>query len=420
MQAEEPHPLLSSSHWGAYVIDADSEEEVYSHNASQLFIPASITKLFTTAVALEVLGPSHLFYTQVKASALPDEDGLLRGNLYLVGGGDPSLTSEGLRELARRVSEAGVRTVFGKILIDDSLFNGTSLPIHGEWEDLSEEYSAEENALSVNDNSVRVVVASNSEKIATIVIEQDVPYCQLVNKVTVDQKIQKPSLTICRGLTDNVITVTGAISTDATLIKRKIAVHHPQEFAKEIFIKALEERGVLIENSESSASQEQLYEIARLPSVPLLLIVNRINKESHNLSANLLFKATKTASFLSRASDSLLYDGAGLSRHNLITPIQTVALLAYMDKSCYNLQFLESLPSAGSVGTLAKRFSQEQFPGVVVRAKTGSMSGISNLAGFIELPCGRRRIFAIFINNSLWSGKETAKALDELLIQICK
>ena len=134
--AKDIHPLFLSSHWGVHVIDSDNKQVLYTHNGSQLFIPASVTKLFSTAAALEILGPSHLFYTHVKASVLPDKEGVIKGNLYLVGGGDPSLTSEGLHELAKRVYNAGIRTILGKVIIDDALFNGCSLPIHGEWEDL--------------------------------------------------------------------------------------------------------------------------------------------------------------------------------------------------------------------------------------------------------------------------------------------
>ena len=89
---EDLHPLFSSTHWGAYVVEKDSKTVIFSHHANRFFIPASLTKLFTAAKALQILGPEHRFSTVVKSSIEPQE-GKIQGNLYLVGGADPFLTS---------------------------------------------------------------------------------------------------------------------------------------------------------------------------------------------------------------------------------------------------------------------------------------------------------------------------------------
>ncbi len=431
--AKEIHPLFSSSHWGMHVVDSDTKQVLYTHNASQLFIPASVAKLFTTAAALEILGPSHLFYTRVKASVLPGKDGVVEGKLYLVGGGDPSLTSEGLYELAKRVHEAGVRKIFGEVIVDDTLFDGCSLPIHGEWEDLPLDYSAEESSLSVNDNSVEVTIWPNpaGTGLANVQIKQEVPYCQLINQVITDEKTQRPKLVITRGLSDNVIEVTGVISSKSAPIKRGMAVHHPHEFAKMIFLKALQDNGITIVKSVSTNQDKnmELHEIASISSASLVSIINKTNKQSDNLSANLLLKYTNRITpaiklLLDNVSipsnECLLCDGSGLSRHSLVTPKQTVRLLEYMNDGPYKSEFADSLACAGGPGSLETRFPEDLFPGWIVRAKTGSMSGMSNLAGMIHLPDGRQLIFSVFINSSLWSFKETSEALDRLLWHVCK
>jgi len=431
------HPLFSSAHWGMHVIDADSKQVLYTHNASRLFVPASVAKLFTTAAALEVLGPSHRFHTRVRAAAVPDHAGVVKGDFYLVGGGDPSLTSEGLRELAKRAYEAGVRTVCGDVIVDDTLFDGCSLPTHGQWEDLPLDWAAEESALSVNGNSVEVVVAPNSAGVglAQVRIKQDVPYCQLVNRVMTDRNITEPALAITRGLTDNVIEVQGVIPAESIPINTKIAVHHPQEYAKAIFLKALQDSGIVVTKASHPDIMGDLHEVAAVSSAPLLSIIHEINTHSLNLSANLLLKYTNKqvsasaagghgassaiTSLLHGASippgGCLLCDGSGLSRHNLVTPEQTVKLLEYMGDGPYQSAFADSLARPGADGTLATRFAPGLFPGMAVKAKTGELSGVSSLAGFVHLDDGRRLIFAVFINCSLRPEEETADALDRLL-----
>ena len=108
-------------------------------------------------------------------------------------------------------------------------------------------------------------------------------------------------------------------------------------------------------------------------------------------------------------------------RYSSVTPKQTVRLLEYMNDGPYKLRNSRT-PSHALVvlGSLETRFPEDLFPGWIVRAKTGSMSGMSNLAGMIHLPDGRQLIFSVFINSSLWSFKETSEALDRLLWHVCK
>lgn len=420
--AKEVHPLFLTAHWGMHVVDLENRQMLYTHNAAQLFVPASVTKLFTTAAALEVLGPSHLFHTRVKASALPDNEGIIRGNIYLAGGGDPSLTSQGLNDLAARVHEAGVRTILGEVLVDDSLFEGSSLPTHAEWEDLPFSYAAEISSLTVNSNCVEITVSPDPEN-GNVKIEQDVPYCLLTHQVKVDPTIQKPHLKITRDLADNVIKVSGDVPVDFAPIKASVTVHRPHEMARMIFLKALRDRGVVIQNAPSEACGH-LYEIASISSPPVHSIIQRINKFSDNLFASLLLvhanaqiQSDALKYILNQSSiptnQCALHDGSGLSRHNSISPEQTTRFLAYMHDGVYKHEFLESLASPGAKGSLEGRLTDR-----VIKAKTGGMSGVSNLAGYLYRKNKSPLAFAIFINHSLWSNKETSAALDGLLRQI--
>lgn len=422
--AQDLHPLFASAHWGVHVIDAKTQEVLYTHRASDLFIPASVTKLFTTSAALEALSPSYLFYTRIKAVHLPDSEGLLKGNLYLVGGGDPSLTSEGLQDLAKRVYAAGVRVISGAVVVDDALFDA-ALPIHAEYEDLAYDYAAQECALTINHNCATLTLLPNPEGqgFAIITAEQDCADIAIINAVITDKAALKPKITLTRNA-DQTLTVQGLLPFTCTSTTRKVAVLEPQEYARRIFVRALQDQGIAINHAhdDEAGHNEPLNELACLSSAPLLTILKSINQDSDNLAANMLLKtATMSAldALLQRVgipkNALLLCDGSGLSRHNSMSPKQAVKLLSYMQTSDYRDAFQHSLAGGGMPGSLQKRFHKEPFKPGCILGKTGFMSGISNLAGFMELQNGRTLIFALFINHSLWSPPETAEALDKLV-----
>jgi D-alanyl-D-alanine carboxypeptidase/D-alanyl-D-alanine-endopeptidase (penicillin-binding protein 4) len=430
------HPLFLSSQWGLHVIDVDSKEVVFTHNASKLFIPASITKMFTTMAALDTLGPSYIFKTTVKAS-LPDQAGQINGNIYLVGGGDSSLQYKNLRQLAKKIYNLGVRIIHGKV-ITNKFCEGSFLPKHAEWEDLSMRYAPEISMLSVNDNVVKLTIFPNStgSGLAHIEIDQEIPYCQLINKLETVVDTKDADIKVSRGLADNIIEITGTIPFNCYRQDLFVSIHNPHEYAGRLFLKALEDLGISVLEADCKDDTE-LSEIVAVSSAPLSTIIDKINKLSHNLSANLLFQylidntskkklpdlplenpVTNLMAQLSiQPSEYALYEGSGLSRSNLITPLHVIKLLEYVESSPFKEHFLNSLPQAGVDGTLAARF--ELLPSdITIKAKTGGLRGVSNLAGFINFPNGQRFIFAFFINHSLWAHKETTDALDEMLLHL--
>lgn len=421
----ENHPLFSSAHWGMHLIDAESKEVLYSHNASQLFVPASVSKLFTSANALVTLGPSYRFDTVVKTSACQDPQGNIPGDVYLVGGLDPTLNSQGLKELAQQLRDRGITCIHGKVFADDCLCNGSSLPVHTEWEDLTYYYAAEQSALTINDNIVKLVMTPNlsGEGPAIVTIEQDVPYCTVINELETADPATPASISITRGLSNNAFTVSGTIPAQCSPIQQNVAIHEPQEYARLIFVKALQTCGINILEKEFQECSNQISILGSISSPPISTIIELVNKVSNNLTSDLLLKSVQvTFEHLMKllnieAREYAIYDGSGLSRHNLISPKHTVRLLEFMLDSPFRDAFMQSLPIAGVDGTLEKRF--KALPqNIIIKAKTGSMSGISNLAGYVETP-NRRLIFAIFFNNSLWSNSETSSLLDALLIHHC-
>lgn len=423
LSAGPAEDMFSTAHWGACIINCKTQE-VIAHNESQLFVPASVTKLFTAAAALQSLGPTHTFDTIVKTTTPADREGKVYGNIYLIGGGDPTLTSKQLQNLAQKVYEKGVRTIYGKLVIDTSYFKGNSLPLHAEWEDLGTDYGSEISALSVNDNIIDLTVIPNpkGEGKAEIGLNQEVPICELTNKVETSSEAKTASIQCCRGIQNNCVELKGVIPASGAPVTTSFSVHQPEEYARKIFLKALTDKGIRFFDVRYKIDAATSHEIARNTSIPLSEILKKMNKYSHNLTAEMLARSNQPKAvenlmgFIDvKSGEFFVHDGSGLSRHNLVSPLQTCKFLEYMKNSPYSGAFRDSLAIAGLEGTLSKRFTGIK-PGVVIRAKSGSMSGIANLVGYVELPNSEELVFAIFINNSKLSGKETAEALDNLLM----
>lgn len=430
-------PVLSTSVWGAYLLDAETNEELFSINADKLFIPASVTKLVTSAVALEQLGPSFDFTTEVKASAMPDETGILKGNLSIIGSGDPMLKSSDLHLLAQRVYESGVRVIKGSVLTDDSLFNGTSLPIHGEWEDLTFGYSPEINALSVDYNAVEINISPNpaGNGKAVVTLKEKIPYFQLINNVETVSEAGSLTFNFSRGFLDNIVEISGTIPANySKTVVRRVAVHNPTEYVRQIFVSELQSLGIIIENrSYTNASS---FVIAKVDSFPLHVMVHQLNKNSNNFIGDMLYKYIGLRAnaqfpvlgvrnayskwfelFHTPQQKYLLYDGSGLSRHNLVTPKTIVQMLQFINGCSFKDEYIASLPIAGVDGTLIKSFPNKPDD-MTIQAKTGTMTGISGLAGYATTPSGKKVIFALFINNSAYSWGETTSALEDLLLEL--
>lgn len=432
-------PIFSSIHWGAYVIDADNYDVLYSHNASKLFIPASLTKLFTTLTALECLGPDYRFHTKVQATFYDDKGTL--GNLYLVGGGDPTLTTKDLKDLAHQIQKQGIKKIKGTVFSDNSLFESQGLPIHAEWEDLAADYAQEQSALSINHNVVIAHVSPGDKVLskAKVILEQDIPYCNVFNQINTAADSKQSDIVVHRGLSNNCIELYGRIPVGSNETTIAVAIHDPTEYTRQIFISCLREVGIPLQGKRVNDAQNELKEIASHISGPLLDIVHTIIQNSDNLFAELVFKSIgavqspgkapltlardKVASLLERIGikkeNYVLYDGSGLSRHNMVTPKQVVGLLAYAKKTPFAQSFIDILPQGGLSGSLKNRL-KDLPKGITVLAKTGSMSGISNLAGYATTASGKRVIFAFLMNNSTESYSKITLALDNALIAMLK
>ena len=420
-------PVLKCAQVGVQIKAAAAPELCV--NGDKRFIPASVTKLITTALAIDELGDKFHFMTTAATDGELYE-GVLVGNLYLIGGGDPSLNQKGIEELAELVAKSGIREVRGGVFADISLFGSETFPTDVEWADLQESYGAEISPLSFNDNFITFVVDKATGQLHC---KEQLPYCSMEGSV--NTKDETSSLKYKRDFLANRVEVYGSLARGEGQEEIKIAIHTPSEYARQAWVKALNDRGIQIRFADLGQGDRTV--VASVASPSLSTLLKEVNHNSNNLYAETMLRyiAKKRYPELSfeeaeskvlqeylqkmgiPPSEFVLREGAGLSRHNLLTPEIVVNLLEQKVKSPQGDEFLSVLPVAGQDGKLQKRF-KKLSPGLVIKAKTGGLEGVTNLAGIAENSAGRKIFFCIFVNGSTKPYLETAASVDALLLKI--
>jgi D-alanyl-D-alanine carboxypeptidase/D-alanyl-D-alanine-endopeptidase (penicillin-binding protein 4) len=452
---------FKQSHWGILVTDLESKSTVFELNAEQLFAPASCTKLFSTAAAMEAFGADYRFETPVYARGELNDQGRLKGDLVLVASGDLSLggrttpdghiaftnfdhtyagfnaTTEltavdplaGLNFLARQLALSGLRRVQGEVLIDARLFDRAlgsgSGPVHL-------------TPIMVNDNVLDFQIAPTQ-----VGEPARVDWQPRTSAYQLDSQVS----TIATGGETDVhwvlvspgrISIRGQIAADH---KPLVLIHEVEDaasFARALFIEALTRAGIAVDATPLGVnradllpprdSYSKLKRLAVLGSPPLSESLRLILKVSHNLHANTLplliaaknGKRTPAAGlewqhdFLKKAGVEVetisFADGGGGDRGDFVTPRATVQLLSYMAGRPDFAVYRDALPILGVDGTLSTTVPPDSPARGKVRAKTGTLvaSNLMNrsalltskaLAGYAETKSGRKLVFAMFVNN---------------------
>jgi D-alanyl-D-alanine carboxypeptidase/D-alanyl-D-alanine-endopeptidase (penicillin-binding protein 4) len=414
---------FANARWGVIAIGLKDGRVACEKEARKLFNPASIQKLLTSIVALEKLGAGFQFQTKVLSNKTI-ENGILDGDLTIYGQGAPDFNEEDLEKLVEQLQAKGLKKIKGNIIGDESFFKGDNLGDGWTWNDVQWYYGAEASALSINQNQGSVNVRNGKARAST-------DYIQVSRAVKPIADIEAAGLK--RGLADNQVYVWG----NANNLNARISINNPALWAAEIFKKALEKKGISVEGETKSAdwkseNNSNTTEFARIESQTLGEIVRRMNKDSINLYAELILRTLgkqfgdaapnenpKTqalrgdgsagASVIKKwltennvATDEIkIHDGSGLSRLNFVTPEAFGRALIYAAQSKFAEEFKNSLPIAGTDGTLRGRLGNVRGK---VLAKTGSITYVNALAGYAKSSTDETFAFVIICNN------ETRKA----------
>ncbi len=441
---------LASARWGISVISLTNEREVYARNATSLLIPASNMKLFTTGVALDLLGGDYRWRTSVYASGPPDATGSITGDLVLYGRGAPDLVSQSgkdqagsLVQLVDDLYNRGVRHVRGNVIGDESYFRGEKLGDGWLWTDIQWYFGAEASALSINSNQIGVSVLppNKSGEPPVVSVQPADDYFAAQNNMTTVTRGERLTIGLNRGLSDNRIRIWGTFPVGSKGYGVRLSVNNPALWAARLFHAALKARGIVVEGmaeaKDSRMPADQRFdpstyvELASVSSRPLSEIVKATNKASINLNAELILRTlgrergnmlsqpetpgrergddeaglTLIRLWMSRAGISThglaLHDGSGLSRLNLVSPQSLSRLLVAISKTGVSPVFHESLPIAGRDGTLGGRLGKLTDQ---VEAKTGSLTYDTSLSGYLTTLDGEILAFSIMCNDHTNTG----------------
>ena len=460
-------PAARRAFWGIKVVDLGSGRTLYQRNADRPFVPASNTKLFSTALALVRLGPDHRYLTRLATDSPPDPTGRIAGDVVLVGGGDPNFSSrvlpyqkrteflgiplDPLEELAAQVAALGVRQIDGDIVGDDTLYVWQRYADGWTLEDTANGDGPPVTALVVNDNiiTLRIGPGEKAGDPALVKLEPWTSYYTIDNRIRTAAKPAHP-VRIHREPGDTTLRLWGEIALTDSGRSEVLAIDDPALFAAQALRDALVRHSVTVlgravsrhampyefEDLEKADPVEKSYALvlASRSSMALIEDLRLINKISQNLHAELAlrevarrrrgvgsFEASlaELKAFLGEIGitkeEFFLRDGSGLSRQNLVTPAAIMTLLTYMWNSRYRERWLDTLPVAGFDGTLAGRFISAPAADQL-RAKTGTLTHVSALSGYLPAAGGRQLAFAILVNNYIADSGSIRKVIDQICV----
>ena len=439
------HEVLNSyrwgeAKWGALVVSLDKGDTLFAFEPDRALAPASNVKVLTSAAALHVLGPEYRFRTWVLGDG-EVEDGVLLGDLILYGTGDPGISDrfyasedEVFQRLTDQLLGAGIHTVAGDLVADASFFEGPLRDPDWDPRDLNEHFTAGISSLSFNENVVSFRIRPGGVGEAPQV-ETLPPHSALEidNAAETVSGPARPPLAILRDDPLEPVRIVGRMPVDARDVWRQMTVAVPGDFAAASFRATLEERGISVKGETRTVVRDDFSAVPRLsapalgwrgPSVlathvspPLLEYLHVVNKESHNLFSELIFRAIGRAEEGSGSAAASAYavrralheigvdtsgviqrDGSGLSGENRVSPAAIVQTLRRMSEGPLWSEFWATLPRAGMRYELGRMYRSAAAGNL--RAKTGTIRGVSALSGMVRSRDGERLAFSLMVNDS--------------------
>ncbi|MCC5615903.1 D-alanyl-D-alanine carboxypeptidase/D-alanyl-D-alanine-endopeptidase [Nostoc sp. CHAB 5836] len=424
-------PLFSRGRWGILVQPVSTGETLYSRDAQKYFTPASNLKLLTTAAALQELGANF----RIRTSIYHNGNGVLR----VVGRGDPSLSDTQLQKLAQQLKQKGI-TQIQRLIADDSYIQGDIVNPTWEWEDVQSDYGAPVNSFILNQNifSLKLVPQAVGKSLQVVWTDAgEAKQWRIINQsVTVAQN-QPSYINITRELSGTGLRIQGQLTTNSEPSLIDLPVVDPNYYFLRRFRAALATEKITLGQIlvvNGGVNQE---EIAFVESPPLSELLMETLQNSNNLYAEALLRALAVKKLRVKNQTSadvglevvkasltklgvepanyILVDGSGLSRRNLVTPEAFVQTLRAIARTSTAYIYRASLPVAGKSGTLKNRFQDTPAEGIV-QAKTGTLTGVVSLSGYLNAPKYEPLVFSIIVNQSDQSATVVRQAIDQVVL----
>lgn len=463
-------PDLADAFWGIHVVDLATGQTLVARYEGHNFIPASNQKLLTTAAVLDALGPEYRYVTTLYLDGTR-RGTVLDGHLVVRGSGDPTISDRRFtrhfptdgdplavfRAWADSLRARGVLAVTGHVVGDPSVFDGPLLGPGWAWDDEPSPFAAQIAGLSFNEGRLTVTASAEAGARARLRVSPATDYVLLLNRTATTP--DAPPFAVRRDPGSNVLHVEGLVPR-GTSLTRRVSVHDPARFFVHVFRETLLAQGLavegeplLVDDGPYRPAYAALERAATHTSPPLRDLAALTNKESQNLVAEHLLRtlgAERCAEARARAAgrgddprrvacgsteagllaaeplferaglrvDRMrLRDGSGMSPYNMVAPRDLTALLAYMwhhPDPAVRRAFVASLAVGGEDGTLRGRFGQGLARGNV-RAKTGTVTGARNLAGYVTTASGRPLAFAVLTNLHGTTTRRVTEAQDRIV-----
>ncbi|MDR0559588.1 MAG: D-alanyl-D-alanine carboxypeptidase/D-alanyl-D-alanine-endopeptidase [Prevotellaceae bacterium] len=438
---------LKGSLFSMKLINCETGATVFEYQPDRKLIPASIQKLLTAGIALENLGKNHVFSTTVSCDGYISADSSLYGNVYIAGGGDPTFCSEKFLKIATDTLfeqilssffNAGFYKINGKIIIDDSYFNGkhnVSEPVHPswEWEDIGNYYGAGVYGLNFNENTFTVKVSCSDNSVIDMHCEypcNEHIMSQLVTDINIVSRDSSANFSSASSFLSSNYLIYGEIPVGQT-VEINCSMQNPAEVFTFWFNDYLHSRGITVKNEITAQSSEK-YVIYEIKSPKLSSIAKSALHTSNNLFSDAIFRnlarhktedpsfsgAAKTLTKLLKnhklnVDDIHIVDGSGLSRHNLLTANFMCDYLREIKRSIPD--FNSYLPSPGSENSTLKYFMSNYSGKNRIFLKSGSMTGVLNYAGYIVGKNGATMCLTVMTNNFLCKTRDLRPKLEHLI-----
>jgi D-alanyl-D-alanine carboxypeptidase/D-alanyl-D-alanine-endopeptidase (penicillin-binding protein 4) len=449
-------PAFANAHWGVLIVDPVAGDTLYSRNAGKLFMPASNQKIITGAVALARLGPTYRWRTPVVATG-PVANGVLRGDLAVIGSGDPGVSDrvlgdamKPLRMVADSLAARGVRRISGQVLATGDAFPDAIYGFGWAWDDFEFGYSAGVDELLFNEGITRVTVMAGAQPgvAPTVTVRPAQPDVALRMEATTvepptpasgggEPRRVRAALDSERDRETGAIRITGSIpagdSATLTIVHRD-----PSAAYLAALRQALAERGIVVEGRANTAPATPATDtIAVIVSPTLAEMMPAFEKPSQNQMGEMLFKTlgrqatgvgtadsgrrvveAQLAAWQVPLQGAVIRDGSGLSRHNYVSPATLVRVLDVVRRdSALAAVLIPSLPLAGVDGTLASRMRGTPAAGNV-HAKTGYIDRARSLSGYVTTRDGRTLVFSLLANNWTAPLREVERVQDEIVTRL--
>lgn len=425
-------PQFSNAHWGILIVDPERGDTLYARNAGKLFMPASNMKILTSSTALTQLGPDYRYRTYFAARG-PVTNGVLDGDLLVIGRGDPSVSDHmmhdamlPLRAIADSLAAKGIRRIRGSIVPAGDAFPGEVFGFGWTYDDFEDSYSAPIDELLFNEGFSELHVHGGDQPGDPVRVEvrpaHTYPRVRVAATTTAPVSVdsarpRRRTLAVRKDSTTWDVILEGTIAArDSAVIE--VTHHDPDAAYVAAFREALREKGIVIGDSATEAAYGRIDTLATLTSPPLSDILKALLKPSQNQIAEMLFRTVALEKIGAGRSDSaravierqiatwgvpvpseaIVRDGSGLARYDYITPRTAVRILDVMRHAPSFNVFYDALPIAGVDGTIANRMKGTPAQGNV-HAKTGTVAQARSLSGYVTTADRHVLIFSFLCNN---------------------